>query len=222
MRVGRDACRLPKTLRETLDHLAERQKAEPKFTYEIIVVDDGSPDMTAACTTPFVKEVTTEKLRILRLHRNRGKGGAVIAGVLRARGRYILFADADGATAVTEIGNLERRVKEVEKDGLAVGVGSRAHLVKTDAVVKVGCSCALRVPHPRLHARARGDDAMCRLLTAPANAAHSLGPWSAPPPSLPPPLPFSALADPQHPHARLPRGGVHPGRAVHSGHAVRL
>jgi len=129
--------RLPKTLRETLDYLKERQRADPKFTYEIIVVDDGSPDATSASVRPFIKEVSTERLRVLRLLRNRGKGGAVTAGVLRARGEYILFADADGATAVHEIANLERQVKQIEKDGLAVGIGSRAHLVNTDVVVKV-------------------------------------------------------------------------------------
>ena len=124
-------------MRETLDYLKERQRADPKFTYEIIVVDDGSPDATSASARPFIKEVSTERLRVLRLMRNRGKGGAVTAGVLRARGEYILFADADGATAVHEIANLERQVKQIEKDGLAVGIGSRAHLVSTDVVVKV-------------------------------------------------------------------------------------
>ena len=129
--------RLPKTLRETLDHLEARQRADPKFTYEIIVVDDGSPDLTSESARPFVKEVSTEKLRILRLVRNRGKGGAVTAGVLRARGKYILFADADGATAVHEIGKLEEQVRKIERNGLGIGVGSRAHLVNTDVVVKV-------------------------------------------------------------------------------------
>jgi dolichyl-phosphate beta-glucosyltransferase len=124
-------------LRETLDHLEARQLREPTFTYEIIVVDDGSPDLTAESTLPYVREVTTEKLRILRLLRNRGKGGAVIAGALRARGQYVLFADADGATAVHEIAKLERHVRAIEKNGLAVGIGSRAHLVATDVVVQV-------------------------------------------------------------------------------------
>ncbi|CAG8733611.1 13816_t:CDS:2, partial [Acaulospora morrowiae] len=65
------------------------------------------------------------------------KGGAVKQGVLSSSGKYILFADADGATKFADLELLERKLsKIVSKDGFGVAVGSRAHLVKTDAVVK--------------------------------------------------------------------------------------
>jgi cellulose synthase/poly-beta-1,6-N-acetylglucosamine synthase-like glycosyltransferase len=37
---------------------------------------------------------------VLKLEKNCGKGGAVRKGMMRARGNYLLFADADGATKV--------------------------------------------------------------------------------------------------------------------------
>jgi glycosyltransferase involved in cell wall biosynthesis len=60
---------------------------------EVLVVDDGSPDRTGA----VAEEAGA---RVLRLPRNRGKGGALAAGLAAARGRWLLLLDADtGATA---------------------------------------------------------------------------------------------------------------------------
>jgi glycosyltransferase involved in cell wall biosynthesis len=58
---------------------------------EVIVVDDGSPDETAA-----VARATTSRpgFRVLSYTPNRGKGHALRYGIARARGRNVLFADA--------------------------------------------------------------------------------------------------------------------------------
>src|SRR5579859_6742128 len=53
------------------------------------------------------------------------------------RGRYIIFADADGASKFEDLGKLSNQLKRVEKDGLGVAVGSRAHMVHSAAVVQV-------------------------------------------------------------------------------------
>lgn len=53
------------------------------------------------------------------------------------RGKYLLMVDADGATRFSDLDPLLERLEKEEKNGLGVAVGSRAHLVKTDAVVKV-------------------------------------------------------------------------------------
>lgn len=53
------------------------------------------------------------------------------------RGEYILMVDADGATRFSDLDALQVKLKATEQDGLGVAVGSRAHMVKTDAVVKV-------------------------------------------------------------------------------------
>jgi dolichyl-phosphate beta-glucosyltransferase len=78
-----EARRLPGTLRGWQDFLG----GQP-YLWEILVVDDGSSDATAA-----VAEAAG--VRVLRLEHNQGKGGAVKAGVLAADGRTIVYADAD-------------------------------------------------------------------------------------------------------------------------------
>ena len=72
---------------------------------EIILVDDGSTDETI----PLIKKLLEQHIpciyRIEQLEHNQGKGSAVRTGMLAARGRYVLFLDADGSTAITELDN---------------------------------------------------------------------------------------------------------------------
>ena len=59
-------------------------------------------------------------------------------GVCHARGRLILFADADGATRFSDLNDLLAAMDKIsDQDGHGIVVGSRAHLVKSEAVVKV-------------------------------------------------------------------------------------
>lgn len=94
---------------------------------EIVVVDDGSDDDTAA-----VAEAAGSDL-VLRQPTNRGKGAAVRAGMLGARGRTIAFTDADLSYAPSQIVTLLEGVEE----GWDVVVGSRQH-VQTRTVVRAG------------------------------------------------------------------------------------
>lgn len=57
--------------------------------------------------------------------------------MLVSRGDKLLFADADGATKFSDLDQLEARLNTVARGGLGVAVGSRAHMVQTEAVVKV-------------------------------------------------------------------------------------
>jgi len=103
---------------------------------ELIVVDDGSLDRTSA----VVNELSSEhpEIRLIRLAENQGKGQAVRSGVVNAQGRFILFADADGATALSEIERLEAALAA----GADVAIGSRA---LTDAQVRVEARLYRRV-----------------------------------------------------------------------------
>jgi dolichyl-phosphate beta-glucosyltransferase len=61
----------------TLAYLKKRKKNDPSFTYEILVVDDGSRDDTDGVVLKYIKKETVEAMRLLKLHKNRGKGGAL-------------------------------------------------------------------------------------------------------------------------------------------------
>jgi len=105
-------------------------------TYEIILVDDHSDDDTIAVAQEQALELNLH-LRIIALEENRGKGGAVKHGVLHCRGERILFVDADGASRFSDLDKLHAAMDEIEQEKrVAMVVGSRAHLVTTQAVVK--------------------------------------------------------------------------------------
>lgn len=133
--------RLPLMLDQAIQFLENRCESRDvpdlyskKFTYEIIIVDDGSVDETSKVGLRYSSRWGTDKVRVLTLERNRGKGGAVRLGVLASRGKYILFADADGASEFKEIQKLEQFILEADKDNqntkLSLAIGSRAHLEK--------------------------------------------------------------------------------------------
>lgn len=107
--------RLPSTLVECFDYFDSR-----KLRFEVIVVDDGSSDDTAAIVSKF--ERLRPELRLIRLACNRGKGHAVKSGVLNARGTEVLIADADGSSPFMEVERLEKALAS----GADVAIGSRA------------------------------------------------------------------------------------------------
>lgn len=135
--------RLPIMLDEAFDYLESR-----KFKYELIVVDDGSSDRTTEIALDYVQKFGSEKIRVITLEKNRGKGGAIRIGILAARGEMCLFADADGATKFSDITKLEKyyveekqKCKESEDKQpfnpkqYPIAIGSRAHL-QNDSIAK--------------------------------------------------------------------------------------
>jgi len=115
--------------------LQKWSKEDPSYTWEIIVVDDGSRDKIEEVIAPIVKEVSSQRLRLKHLAVNQGKGAAVRKGALVARGQCIYMADADLAAPMVELRKLEKAIDEATKDGYGIAVGSRAHL-QDDAVAK--------------------------------------------------------------------------------------
>jgi dolichyl-phosphate beta-glucosyltransferase len=110
-----EARRLPRYLYEVLSYYDGRDEA-----YEVLVVDDGSRDDTAARVAEMAAERPT--LRVLVHPANQGKGAAVRAGMREARGALRLMADADGATPIVEVKRLEAALQA----GADIAVGSRA------------------------------------------------------------------------------------------------
>lgn len=73
------------------------------YSYEVIIVDDGSKDGSIEFVQDFIKENPQFSL-ITNPHM--GKAGAVTTGMLKAKGDYILFVDMDQATPIEEIDKL--------------------------------------------------------------------------------------------------------------------
>ncbi|XVV02608.1 dolichyl-phosphate beta-glucosyltransferase [Actinosynnema sp. CA-248983] len=87
---------------------------------EIVVVDNASTDGTV----DVVRENSRPAVPVRLVHYpDRGKGAAVRAGVLAARGRFVGFCDADLAAGVDAVPDVLRRLRR----GVDVVVGSRAH-----------------------------------------------------------------------------------------------
>lgn len=106
--------RLPKTI-QSIDGYLKNQN----YDYEILVISDGSKDKTAE----IAKEMTSviKNLKVIDNKINQGKGAVVRQGILRARGDYRLFADADNSTSINQI---EKMWPEFKK-GCDIAIGSR-------------------------------------------------------------------------------------------------
>ena len=76
--------------------------------YEVIVVDDGSSDCTAEVAERSA--ASWPQLQVLRLTENIGKGGAIRAGMLRARGDQRAFSDADLSTPIDNLPKLRSQL----------------------------------------------------------------------------------------------------------------
>ncbi|GFE36335.1 dolichyl-phosphate beta-glucosyltransferase [Streptomyces tubercidicus] len=120
--------RLPRTLDAICRYL--RSSPGRHAGWELIVVDDGSTDATAAA----VREAAVAEPRIRLVGappdpgpaaspaRNHGKGHAVRLGVLASRGGRVLVTDADLATPIEELALLHDQLDA----GYAAAIGSRA------------------------------------------------------------------------------------------------
>lgn len=105
--------RLPPNLNRILDYLTTQQ-----YTYEVIVVDDGSTDQTVERVHEIAREAPCVRL-IQNPHY--GKGYTVRTGMLAAKGEVVLFTDADLSTPIEELA----RLLPYFEDGYDIVIGSR-------------------------------------------------------------------------------------------------
>ncbi|OMI39125.1 dolichyl-phosphate beta-glucosyltransferase [Streptomyces sparsogenes] len=151
--------RLPRTLDTICRYL--RSSPGRHAEWELIVVDDGSSDATAA----VVRRAAEAEPRIRLLTppaasptagssaRNHGKGHALRLGVLASRGRRVLLTDADLATPIEELAPLHDRLDA----GSAAAIGSRAH---PEALIEVD-------QHPLRRLAGRAGNRLIRAVALP-------------------------------------------------------
>ena len=107
--------RLPETLQRIAEYLPTL-----RMRTEVLVVDDGSTDRTAAVAESFHGKLMG--LRVLSNGTNRGKGYSVRHGMLEAQGDMVLFTDADLSAPIEEAEKLLGPLN----NGYDVAIGSRA------------------------------------------------------------------------------------------------
>ncbi|MEK7212578.1 MAG: dolichyl-phosphate beta-glucosyltransferase [Patescibacteria group bacterium] len=114
-----EAERLPLTLLDI-----DRRLSSKDYTYEILVMENGSRDNTAEVVRKMsatIKNLKLVQVPVVVLGNNKGK--AVRQGMLLAQGEYRLFMDADNATSIDHFD----RMLPYFHEGYAVVICSRSH-----------------------------------------------------------------------------------------------
>jgi len=107
-----------KTLSQTLEEVNNYLKKK-NYSFEILVVNDGSKDKTASLVRELASKI--ENLRLIDNKENQGKGAVVKQGMLAALGQYRLFMDADNSTTIDHLEKVWPKFQE----GFEVVIGTR-------------------------------------------------------------------------------------------------
>lgn len=104
-------------IHKILDAIIKYEEGK-NFPIEVIVVVDGSPDKTSEAAEKYKEKISD--LKIIDRKENKGKGYTVREGVMAAKGKYILFSDADNSTPIEQVDKLLKY-----KEEYPVIIGSR-------------------------------------------------------------------------------------------------
>ncbi len=103
--------RISKSLETAFEYLSTQS-----YTFEVIVVDDGSKDKTVEVVSRLSYDI-----KIIKQPRNLGKGAAVRRGMLEASGTYRVFTDSDLSTPIYEL----EKLLNILQNSTDVCIGSR-------------------------------------------------------------------------------------------------
>ncbi len=103
--------RSERTIKKVVDEIIATVSMRSSYDYEIIAINDCSPDHVYE----ILKEMASEnkKIKVINLAKNMGKHAAVLAGYAAVRGQYIVNLDDDFQCPVYELWKL---LEPVEKD----------------------------------------------------------------------------------------------------------
>lgn len=93
-----------KEIQETMQTMAE------KYVYEIILVNDCSPDNTMGTIRRICEE--NSQIKGIGFSRNFGQHAALMAGLRQSDGDYVVCLDDDGQTPADEVGKLLEKLEE--------------------------------------------------------------------------------------------------------------
>lgn len=109
---------LQKGVLDKVEHFLSKKD----YSYEVIIVDDGSKDGSVEFVEQFIQD--NNHFRLIK-NPHLGKAGAVTAGVLNSQGDHVLFSDMDQATPIEEIDKLLPYFDPPAGGGYDIVIGSR-------------------------------------------------------------------------------------------------
>ena len=98
------------TIASVVEEIESTMPSLPQYDYEIILVNDSSPDGTFAVISALAKK--DEHITAVDLTRNFGQHGALMSGFHHCRGDIVVCLDDDGQTPADEVGKLLGKLEE--------------------------------------------------------------------------------------------------------------
>ena len=136
--------RSEKTIEIVVDEIIETVSGRPEYDYEIIAVNDCSPDAVYSVLKKLASQ--NKKIKVINFARNMGKHSAVMAGYSVVEGDYVVNLDDDFQCPVYELWKLIEPLENDEcdvataeyyqkKESVIKRMGSRVNLSMTEALL---------------------------------------------------------------------------------------
>lgn len=95
---------------DTIERAIDSALAQTDVDVEVVVIDDCSSDNTPA----VVEAYADPRVRLIRLEKNRGPGGARNAGLKAARGNWLVILDSDDAVSADRTAKMIARAQSAD------------------------------------------------------------------------------------------------------------
>lgn len=102
--------RSEKTIRTVVAEVAAAAEALSDYDYEVVLVNDGSPDDTFSVIRSLCE--TDTRIKGINLSKNFGQHAALMAGFRHVKGDIVVCLDDDGQTPANEVGKLIAGIEE--------------------------------------------------------------------------------------------------------------